>query len=98
MGCLDSDFSWTADAKGSTKAGKEFAKSCGIAPQKIATDTPNWQTRVVQQDASTGAQQAVLIGSLERGGQLYASCDTNGAPHCWDFWPQIFLTRSVMSD
>lgn len=79
-GLFGQEFRWTAGATGSTKAGKEFAKTCGIGPQtKIATDTPNWQTKVVQQDASTGVQLAVLIGSLQRGGQLYASCDTNGS-------------------
>ena len=72
-------FSWTADAKGSTKAGKEFAKSCGIVQQApIAVDVPNWQTRVLQ-DPDTGGKQAVLIGSLDRGGQLYASCDGKGS-------------------
>lgn len=76
---LGERFSWTADAKGSTKAGKEFANTCGITLQsQIATGAQDWQTRVVQLDSDTGAQQAILFGNLQRGGQLYASCDTNG--------------------
>jgi hypothetical protein len=73
-------FSWTAGAKGSTKAGRELVEKCGIAMPSSAPAAAKltWET-TIGPDPVNGGEQASLLADLENNTFLFAYCDSQGA-------------------
>jgi hypothetical protein len=68
-------YPYSASAKGSTKAGRQFIDSCFGAPAVPSVlALPAWELRL-QPDEVNGGQQAKLLGDLDQGGYFFAVCD-----------------------